>query len=84
MSHYFINDNSVKSNKRSLYYECDGVRFRFNSDNGVFSKSEIDDGSDTLLHSYLENGKQGRACRGSHARTCRGIIIRIYGRNIRK
>lgn len=60
MSHYFINDKNVKSYKRVLDYKFDTVSFKFNSDNGVFSKNEIDDGSDTLLHSYLSNGKQGR------------------------
>lgn len=60
MSHYFINDKSVKSYKRVLDYTINNISFKFNSDNGVFSKNEIDEGSDTLLHSYLANGKKGR------------------------
>ena len=75
MSHYFINDNSVKSNKRSLYYECDGVRFRFNSDNGVFSKNEIDDGSNVLLRNYLGKGKKGRVVDVGSGIGFLGIVI---------
>ena len=60
MSHYFINDESVKSNKRNLFYNYGNIGFKFVSDNGVFSKNEIDTGSDILLHNYLKKGKKGR------------------------
>lgn len=60
MSHYFINDNNVKSDKRNLYFEFKGVTFKFSSDNGVFSKNEIDDGSALLLKTYIDSGKVGR------------------------
>lgn len=60
MSHYFINDENVRSNKRVLNYSFKGVPFKFVSDNGVFSKDEIDEGSDTLLKCYIEKGKKGR------------------------
>ena len=59
MSHYFINDNNVKSEKRNLFYSYENVSFKFVSDNGVFSKSEIDDGSNLLLKTYLKYGKKG-------------------------
>lgn len=75
MSHYFVNDSSVKSNKRSLYYEYGGVRFRFNSDNGVFSKNEIDDGSNILLRNYLEKGKKGRVVDVGSGIGFLGIVI---------
>lgn len=75
MSHYFINDNSVKSNKRSLYYEYGGARFRFISDNGIFSKNEIDDGSNILLRNYLEKGKKGRVADVGSGIGFLGIVI---------
>jgi 16S rRNA (guanine1207-N2)-methyltransferase len=59
MSHYFINDNNVKSEKRNLFYSYENVSFKFVSDNGVFSKNEIDDGSNLLLKTYLKYGKKG-------------------------
>ena len=60
MSHYFINDDKVKSNRRILNYYYNNYLFKFVSDNGVFSKNEIDEGSDTLLKCYLSKGKNGR------------------------
>jgi len=75
MSHYFINDKNIKSYKRVLDYKFNNVSFKFNSDNGVFSKSEIDDGSDTLLHSYLEHGKKGRVLDVGSGVGFLGIVI---------
>ena len=60
MSHYFINDNNLKSEKRKLYYSYNNVSFEFFSDNGVFSKNEIDEGSSILLENYLKIGKKGK------------------------
>lgn len=60
MSHYFKNDDSVKSEKRNLYFEFKGLSLKFISDNGIFSKNEIDDGSELLLKTYIENGIKGR------------------------
>ncbi len=60
MSHYFENDNNVKSSKRILNYTYNGNNFKFVSDNGVFSKSEIDEGSRILLENYLKLGKKGK------------------------
>ena len=75
MSHYFVNDKNIKSYKRVLDYKFNDILFKFNSDNGVFSKNEIDDGSDTLLHSYLENGKQGRVLDVGSGVGFLGIVI---------
>lgn len=60
MSHYFINDENVKSVKRTLYFDFLGQKLKFISDNGVFSKSEIDEGSELLLKTYIDKGIKGR------------------------
>ena len=60
MSQYFENDNSVKSEIRVLNFNYKNTNLKFYSDNGVFSKNEIDDGSITLLDAYLEKGKKGK------------------------
>jgi len=75
MSHYFINDESIKSSKRILNYSYDNLSFKFVSDNGVFSKNEIDDGSDVLLKCYLRNGKTGRVLDVGSGVGFLGIII---------
>lgn len=55
MSHYFENDNNLKSEIRELFYSYDSSSFIFNSDNGVFSKNGIDYGSRLLLETFLKN-----------------------------
>ena len=53
MSHYFENDQNLKSELRELSYTYNSSFFKFNSDNGVFSKNKIDYGSKLLLETYL-------------------------------
>jgi 16S rRNA (guanine1207-N2)-methyltransferase len=60
MGHYFVNDDSLKSEKRKLYFNFKGFSFKFSSDNGVFSKNEIDEGSEILLTAFLNSEKRGR------------------------
>ena len=53
MSHYFENDQNLKSELRELSYKYNSSFFQFNSDNGVFSKNRVDFGSKLLLETYL-------------------------------
>ena len=75
MSHYFVNDNKVKSNKRNLYYKYGDTSFTFVSDNGVFSKNEIDEGSEALLNNYLKSGISGRTLDVGSGVGLLGIVI---------
>ena len=59
MSHYFINDDSVKSKKRIIKTIINGKEYEFISDNGVFSKDEIDYGSKALLNVLLKEELKG-------------------------
>lgn len=54
MSHYFENDMNLKSEIRELSYKYDSSFFAFYSDNGVFSKKNVDYGSKLLLETYLK------------------------------
>lgn len=58
MEHYFTNNNNLKSNLRSIEYKVHNTSFVFYTDNGVFSKSSVDCGTDLLVQSYLENGRK--------------------------
>ncbi|HNX16024.1 MAG TPA: methyltransferase [Bacilli bacterium] len=49
MSHYFQNDPLLASKKRDITLSIDGQTLHFKSDNGVFSKSKVDEGSIALL-----------------------------------
>ena len=53
MSHYFVNDDKVASKPRQVVYSFNGVDFSLESDNGIFSKNELDKGSELLIESLL-------------------------------
>ena len=53
MSHYFVNDDKVVSKPRKVVYSINGVDFSFESDNGIFSKKELDKGSELLIETLL-------------------------------
>ena len=52
-SHYFVNDDTLASKPRIVRYEINGVEFSLNSDQGVFSKNELDEGSRILIETLL-------------------------------
>lgn len=51
MGHYFINDPSLKSNKKIIKYTFLGKEVSFYTDNGIFSKDRVDFGTNVLLNS---------------------------------
>lgn len=59
MSHYFIDDKTLKN--KNYYFEkvILSTTFKFESDNGVFSKKEIDFGSNLLVETFLKRYKNG-------------------------
>ena len=54
MSYYFSNDYT-KSNKKQFKYNFNNVEFVFNTDDNVFSKDEIDFGSQFLCSTILKD-----------------------------
>lgn len=60
MSHYFSEVQDVKSVKKIINYEIKNEKFEFLTDNGVFSKTKVDFGTDVMLRTFLnENKKMG-------------------------
>ncbi len=53
MSQYFDNDNSVISKERTIELSLYDKNIKFITDNGVFSKNKIDQGSIVLLKAIL-------------------------------
>lgn len=51
MSHYFIEDRSIKHDIRRISYRFAGREFVFTTDSGLFSKDHIDPATDILLRS---------------------------------
>ena len=58
LEHYFTNNENLKSELRLIKCEVKGVPFVYSSDNGVFSKDEIDYGSKCLVDTVLKNEKR--------------------------
>lgn len=54
MSHYYINDPKLKSNKKIIGYNYLNEEISLVTDHGVFSKDKIDFGSNLLLNSLGE------------------------------
>ena len=60
MANYFDNNSQVESRKREISIYLNGEKYSFISDNGVFSKSEVDYGSIALLKVLLTKNISGR------------------------
>ena len=53
MSHYFKEDPNLASNIKTINYEVNGVTMQLFTDNGVFSKNKVDEGSLAFLKVLL-------------------------------
>ena len=45
MSHYFKDDPNLASNIKQINFEVNGISMHLLTDNGVFSKNKVDEGS---------------------------------------
>ena len=53
MSHYFKDDPNLASNIKTITYEVNGLTMNLITDNGVFSKGKVDEGSLAFLKVIL-------------------------------
>ena len=60
MSHYFENDYNLISEIRTFDININNVNFSFNTDNGVFSKGELDYGTYLLLKNVVKRDLHGK------------------------
>ena len=54
MSHYFENDKNLVSEIKPFNVNINDINFTFNTDNGVFSKGELDFGTFLLIKNVLK------------------------------
>ena len=54
MNHYYTDNKDLRSEKKEFTYYFDNEVFRFTTDNGVFSKNNVDYGSYILLRSIYK------------------------------
>ena len=57
MDHYFSEKPEIKSEKKTIKYTIQNKKFEFITDNGVFSKSKVDFGTDLMLNEFLKKNK---------------------------
>lgn len=60
MPQYFDNNDQLESKKREISVFLNGAHYSFLTDNGVFSKSEVDEGSLALLKVLMKEPFCGR------------------------
>lgn len=60
MSHYFINDDNLKHNKKIISITYNNKEIKLYTDNGVFSKEHFDYGSKLLINNFLKEEHQGK------------------------
>lgn len=58
MAHYFTNEESLKSDIKKVDVCINGINYYFYTDNGVFSKGELDFGTELLLKTFEYNYPQ--------------------------
>jgi len=54
MPHYFTDNSSLRSNPKEFVYAFDNEKFVFTTDIGVFSKGEVDFGSELLIKNVYQ------------------------------
>ncbi len=58
-AHYYTDNRNLIKNRKDHSFRFSGHLFTFTTDNGVFSKTEIDEGSEILLSVVCERGVHG-------------------------
>ena len=58
MAHYFTNEESLKSDIKKVDVCINDINYYFYTDNGVFSKGELDFGTELLLKTFEYNYPQ--------------------------
>lgn len=58
-THYFTDNQNLTENRKEHSFRFSGILFTFTTDNGVFSKTEIDYGSKVLLEATCKEGISG-------------------------
>lgn len=59
MNHYFTKNSTIKSNEKLIEFEFKNQKYKFYTDNGVFSKDELDIGTKVLLETLDFNSIKG-------------------------
>lgn len=82
MSHYFINDEQLKSTIRQITYTINGITTSLFTDSGVFSKNGIDYGTNVLLKTIIPYIEAGKVLDIGCGYGAIGLTLAIHNQNI--
>lgn len=82
MSQYFDNDTSVKSTEKDISYTVGGKVITLKTDNGVFSKSRLDEGTYALIKVLLPLNLSGNVLDVGCGYGALGLTIAYLNPNI--
>ncbi len=82
MSHYFLHDEDLKNTEYDVSFSLNGHEFHLVSNNGVFSKKRIDEGSFILINSLLSQNIGGKVLDLGCGYGPVGITLKYFFRNI--
>ncbi len=82
MSHYFLHDEALKNNEYDVNFSFNGHEFHLVSNNGVFSKKRIDEGSFILINSLLSQSVNGKILDLGCGYGPVGITLKYFFQNI--
>ncbi|MGB4614150.1 MAG: methyltransferase [Erysipelotrichaceae bacterium] len=60
MTHYFSDNKDLPHNYRTINFDFNGINFKFNTDSGVFSNTEVDFGTYVLLDFVKDQDIKGK------------------------
>ncbi len=83
MKHYFVNDETLKNDRKEITFRFFGREFSFISDAGVFAKDKIDYGSRLLLETLAQTPLRGNFCDYGCGYGVIGIVLaKLYPINV--
>ena len=83
MSHYFKEDPNLASNIKTITYEVNGLTMNLFTDNGVFSKSKVDEGSLAFLKVILPLDLGNNILDLGCGYGTLGLTLAVYNKNAR-
>lgn len=82
MAHYFTENSSLRSNPKEFVYCFDNEKFTFTTDVGVFSKGEVDFGSELLIKNVYKKSLGENCLDLGSGYGPVGIVVKRFNPNI--
>lgn len=82
MSHYFIKDPTLKNQEYNVKFKIKDFEFNLKSNNGVFSKKVLDEGSEILINYLLDYPLNGEILDLGCGYGPVGIVLKYFNNNV--